>query len=704
MLIDFAKNIIYTPKPNGDLLVEFDLFVNPANLIPPPGESIKIFQCGCHSCEEKGTSEIELDLATRKHRWPEIQSINERFFRAYYKKALEYYDDILAALKLPDAKTIRQAIANGDRGESGTFELPADRVATYYRILDEWSEDLTGKKLSKAAGAMDPIYDQQLSEAFTASFQKYAKMFYESLPEEVKAELSYDEFYQSIPVNIENRYAMSMRDNGLQRISTRLAETYRDDVLLSLQGMAESGAYPLDVGRFLYKSIGEGQAWYWNRLVRSEATLAVNVSFDYMAEQTGAVYEVWSAAGGACPICSAFDGRVWRVNEGPQPVSDSHPHCTTWNTKIYTSTGWRFIRDIKVGDLVLSHKGKFRKVTFCHKHNERNQAMVKVSYKNSAYMKNGNKSTASVTFTDNHPMLVNGEWLGAGRIKPGDKIRLLATRCKACGKLIPFSRWRDKKGEESRFCSQECNTKNTVEKYGGEYLTQEFHKNTKRLVRSGKHHFQTDKNIRSRANSSNSRQKYNTESELLFSKALEKAGINFMRQQIIKRPEKRNCWKNGEMNRFYKVDFLLPGMNIVIECNGEQWSRDVTYDETRKNYIESQGYTVLDFDNEQILGNVDQCVQEVRRVLKNHSGEYEFIDVTVSDVEFSTKGEVALYNLSVDKDESYIAKGFVVHNCLCYRYPQFNTDKPVQPRWEGEDPYSGVDARQRNQLLIDGLL
>jgi len=79
-------------------------------------------------------------------------------------------------------------------------------------------------------------------------------------------------------------------------------------------------------------------------------------------------------------------------------------------------------------------------------------------------------------------------------------------------------------------------------------------------------------------------------------------------------------------------------------------------------------------------------VQAIQRMVKNHSGEYEFIDVEVVSVSTQIKEQVTFYNLSVSEDESYIAKGFVVHNCGCTRIPLYGWDGPVQEPFN-RDPY-----------------
>jgi len=74
-------------------------------------------------------------------------------------------------------------------------------------------------------------------------------------------------------------------------------------------------------------------------------------------------------------------------------------------------------------------------------------------------------------------------------------------------------------------------------------------------------------------------------------------------------------------------------------------------------------------------------------LILNHSGMYKFIDVRVDKVDKRTRKNTIFYNLSVDEDESYIANGFVVHNCLCVRMPLYVTERPIMRAWERETPY-----------------
>jgi len=95
----------------------------------------------------------------------------------------------------------------------------------------------------------------------------------------------------------------------------------------------------------------------------------------------------------------------------------------------------------------------------------------------------------------------------------------------------------------------------------------------------------------------------------------------------------------------------------------------------------------LNFDNKAIFSNPEKCIKQIQRLVKNHSGKYEFIEIEVERVRRYRDAKVTLYNLSVKEDESYIAKGFVVHNCCCTRIALYNHNGVLQSRWNEPSPY-----------------
>lgn len=122
---------------------------------------------------------------------------------------------------------------------------------------------------------------------------------------------------------------------------------------------------------------------------------------------------------------------------------------------------------------------------------------------------------------------------------------------------------------------------------------------------------------------------------------------------------------------------VKPGDNIAFlagECDGTAWHNE-EHDSKRQNFIESQGWTFLRYSDSQIKNDLFGCVNEVSRVLANHEGDYHFINAPVVGVEtFQPKRTKTLWNLSVSEDESFVAKGFVVHNCRCVTIPYIDVE------------------------------
>ncbi len=82
-------------------------------------------------------------------------------------------------------------------------------------------------------------------------------------------------------------------------------------------------------------------------------------------------------------------------------------------------------------------------------------------------------------------------------------------------------------------------------------------------------------------------------------KELRAAGYHFRRQAPI-----------GS----YIADFACHSANLVIECDGGQHARDevLEKDAARTAWLESQGYKVLRFWNNDVLANVEGVMQIIR--------------------------------------------------------------------------------------------
>ena len=79
-------------------------------------------------------------------------------------------------------------------------------------------------------------------------------------------------------------------------------------------------------------------------------------------------------------------------------------------------------------------------------------------------------------------------------------------------------------------------------------------------------------------------------------------GLKFKRQVLI-----------GE----YIVDFLCPEKMLIVEIDGGQHNeiKNVEYDTKRTNYLESNGYKVVRYWNNEVLLNIQSVLDDLKNKL-----------------------------------------------------------------------------------------
>jgi len=514
-------------------------------------------------------------------------------------------------------------------------------------------------------------------------------------------------------VQQDNVYFRAAYDVGASRIRAEIQSSWREGFHQTLLDMAKGKKSVLQAGRAMRKQVGEGKMWYWNRIARSESTLMINSAFDLQSRAAEVNFEEWSIAAGACEICDQFEGRVWKLGEGPQPVTHTHPHCVPSYTKVKTPDGWRQIREIAVGDLVLTHQGKYRVVTEKHVNSAYNQTLVGVAYVLEPYRADAVPRAVTVKLTPNHEALVNGQWKPAENIHIGDKVRVLATRCRKCGKLIPYSRWKGNAGTEVGFCSQACESQVTREEHAetssvtrqrmaksqrrrytraGERIKMSislsrFHRGNPGYARSMQLHWRTAHPEAAAAN----RKRVSVSLRRYCRNHPGARRIRTSQAQIRVFWEVKRFWPSAVLElpivtarttRY--ADICIPDYKIIVEYDGSYWHKNrQAQDAARDAELTAEGYRVIHVSEK----DWHSAPMQVAELIRNHAGAIEFMDVPVARIEREQRTAITVYNLSVDGDESYVAQGFAVHNCMCIRIPLWETDKDVRDKWDRETPY-----------------
>ncbi|MBX9777086.1 MAG: DUF559 domain-containing protein [Xanthobacteraceae bacterium] len=68
----------------------------------------------------------------------------------------------------------------------------------------------------------------------------------------------------------------------------------------------------------------------------------------------------------------------------------------------------------------------------------------------------------------------------------------------------------------------------------------------------------------------------------------------------------------------YIVDFACHSARLIIEIDGGQHASTIAADVERTRILEANGYRVLRFWNNDVLGNIDGVLEVIQRAMSNH--------------------------------------------------------------------------------------
>lgn len=345
---------------------------------------------------------------------------------------------------------------------------------------------------------------------------------------------------------------------------------------------------------------------------------------------------------------------------------------------IYTATGYKPIKDIRVGDLVLTHTGRFRKVTYVRPQEvlPRGSRVVHLTIRPQS---EDRRRPVQITVTPEHPFLINGKWTVAREIQPGDRVAMLGDHCEVCGKAF-FVRYNRYEQRTYRTCSSTCHNRRVF--HGPEAkeklretmlrqyaeglrdpwaITARANTRTRALVAAGVAKIQrmtAEERYRGRIAIAQRITEGNGKHPIGYGEqelkaVLQDIGMPFVHHFAF--PDSA-----------FTYDFCLPDEKILIEVRGPAFANREAQARAlvKTAEAEQRGYLVLSVWWQEAVHHPNLVRGLLERVLKNHHGEYVFIEATVTKVNHrQTYRAFPLYNIGVDEDESYIAAGIVSHNC-----------------------------------------
>ncbi|MBI5075158.1 MAG: endonuclease domain-containing protein [Nitrospirae bacterium] len=66
----------------------------------------------------------------------------------------------------------------------------------------------------------------------------------------------------------------------------------------------------------------------------------------------------------------------------------------------------------------------------------------------------------------------------------------------------------------------------------------------------------------------------------------------------------------------YVADFLCEGSKLIVEVDGGQHAERKDYDQYRDDFLRTNGYEVVRFWNNEVMGNMDGVLEAIKQVLE----------------------------------------------------------------------------------------
>lgn len=385
-------------------------------------------------------------------------------------------------------------------------------------------------------------------------------------------------------------------------------------------------------------------------------------------------------------------------------------NCFVGSTPVLTVAGWKFIKDIRPGDLVVGGSGKYRAVIAVHSH-EVDTELVRICTKGSF-----------ATCTENHRFLTSRGWITAGMLKPGDiliQVGEISTLGKfvnaiynaaALGKYLLVSlkrKWKsvsaptindDAEGRDKEICYIDANKLALLEwqshcrqveadcgfrfALGLADGTHPFGMLSARLKRIGQ-----SLGLDFRAKERRGRSKFIRDASYKRAVRLVLA-LPHMLSGLCKSMIGRGKSGSGLSAPLTVVPPLGPDRLAPMPDRDTAVNENTAHGSMVDTPMAGQPSETALLDKITLFGGIDNpatldCFNSVLDFLRKTFTHTRYVLV---DYKGTTKKlKTVVYNLSVDKDESYVVPTGIVHNCRCTviqvrksKYPATSHDEAMR--------------------------
>lgn len=392
-------------------------------------------------------------------------------------------------------------------------------------------------------------------------------------------------------------------------------------------------------------------------------------------------------------------------------ISALHVHSLTQGkTNILTDNGWKAIKNINEGDWVLTHKGRFKKVLSTIKHHvvEKDyphKNIFKIKYDLIERGVKKKHKTHTISVTEEHKILTQLGWIEAKYLDK--KIHKLVKLMKPCS--CGCGRYIDAYSTKTCFdleCKKRISAISAKWLTSGEGYEERLNKQSETMKKkwaSGKLDSNRDllKSIEHRLKNS---ERMKAGGAI---KAMKAASSNRTSKRQIKLFDKvKTIFSDAELEFEIlgkSLDIAIPSLKVDIEYDGSIWhnrEKNIAYDKKRDELLKQNGWHVIRYVDR--IPSYSEIKDDVDLVANNSTEQYRFEELIIQSIVIQNviPKYTQLYDLQVEEDESFVARGIVIHNCRCLL-----TEYQQGSQWDGHKftmPHQVIyhPTVQRNKVRI----
>ena len=399
--------------------------------------------------------------------------------------------------------------------------------------------------------------------------------------------------------------------------------------------------------------------------------------------------------------------------------------------KVLTSTGWKKIKDIVPGDLVLTHSGKFREVKrllvtpggLGTEYVSFGIVSMDRSKSGGPSKQNSDLTSPRISLTVDHPVLTPSGWKPAGELRHGDLVATpadLTRLCTVCSSPLPINAPRVvqcrnrrcgsvamvKEGRAFKFTKAERQSNgrkaHEAAKAKGIFNSPDWGCRDVEVLK--KMRLASAAAMKTKCSSGN------WEPEVFFEKCLQENGVRYERERPIK-TDRTFVQFGKERHCTGFIDFYLPDLNLAVELDGVHWhSRPEVQerDAAKDRACARDGVRVLRIPSHKIYRRGRRLAKFLGIWNKNHSGQLGIAWVKIENVKrgvvnrpdhvYSKK-----YDICLEAEEhSFCCETVFIHNSRYLVVPFQHNKGPTQQTQAQRDLTNTVKAEMKRRKIPYG--